>query len=58
MMGKNWNSKTGEYSDLVGQKTISNAEQSKKMKSQGYSVKEIAEKLGLSSSRIYEYLRE
>ena len=56
-MGKNWNSKTGKWTELVNEETIMTAEKAKRMKEKGMSVKDIASKLKLSVSRIYELLK-
>jgi len=53
----NWNSKEKEYTKLVKIETIATAEHCKHLKSIGYSVLEIADKLNLSKARIYEYLK-
>lgn len=58
MRGKNWNSKTGEYSELVNCETVNKAKNAQELRSKGHSVADIAKKLGLSTSRIYEYLRD
>ncbi|MCK8503691.1 helix-turn-helix domain-containing protein [Myxococcus fulvus] len=57
MPGKNWNSKTREYSDVVNPETKENAARAQKMREAGVSVAEIAQALGLSKSRVYELLR-
>ena len=56
-MGKNWNSPTGTYTDIVNDDTKAKATRAKRMKDKGLSVKDIAAKLKLSTSRIYEYLK-
>ena len=58
MIGKNWNSKTGKFSEIKGAKAISKASKAQQLKSEGISIKEIASKLGMSISRIYEYLKK
>lgn len=58
MKGKNWNSKTGKYTDLVNESTISKAKKAHKLMTKGYSVKEISEIIGVSTTRVYQYLRE
>ena len=58
MSGKNWISYKGEWSDLVHQDTKDKAASARKMKLNGMSAKEIANKLELSVSRIYQYLRD
>ena len=57
-MGKNWNSKKREYTDIVKRDTRAKANKAKEMKMKGKTVSEIAAQLNLSKSRIYEYLRE
>jgi len=57
MPGKNWNSKKKTYTDLKGEDTNLKASKARKLKKNGVSVKEISEIIGVSSSRIYEYLR-
>lgn len=57
-MGKNWNSKTGVYTDVIGDETIAKSKKAQELKNQGLSVSDIAIKLGLSKSRIYELLRK
>lgn len=55
---KNWNSKLGEYTDIVKDSTKIKAERAQKLRAEGKSVKEISEKCGMSESRIREYLRK
>ena len=57
-MPKNWNSKKGSWSDIKSDETLKKAVLAKKLKSDGMSVADIAEKLNLSKGRIYEYLRD
>lgn len=57
MAGKNWKSKQCEWTDLVKPETKEKAAQAASLKRQGKSVPEIAKKLKLSTSRIYELLR-
>ena len=57
MTGKNWYSKKKSWSDLVHDETKDNAKKAAKLRSAGKPVKDIAKALGLSKSRIYEYLR-
>lgn len=47
----------GKWSSIVGQNTKDKAKLAKQLKVGGHSVEEIAKKLKLSKSRIYEYLR-
>jgi DNA invertase Pin-like site-specific DNA recombinase len=57
-MGKNWNSKKGVYTDVIGDETLAKSKKAQELKNQGLSVSDIAIKLGLSKSRIYEFLRK
>ena len=57
MGGKNWKSKQREWTDLVKPEAKEKAAQAANLKNQGKSVSEIAKKLKLSTSRIYELLR-
>lgn len=57
-MGKNWNSKKGVYTDVIGDETLAKSKKAQELKNQGLSVSDIAIKLGLSKSRIYELLRK
>ena len=56
-MPKNWNSPKGTWSDIKSDEILKKADLAKKLKSGGMSVADIAEKLKLSKSRIYEYLK-
>lgn len=58
MAGKNWDSRRRKWTDLVRPETKAKAARAAELKRQGYSVREIAEKLGLSRSRIYELLKK
>lgn len=58
MAGKNWNSKTGTYSDIKGNEILKKSKKAQELKSNGISVAEIAKEFGLSESRIYEYLKK
>jgi hypothetical protein len=55
---KNWNSKKGEWTDIIKKDTREKAMLAQFLKLQGMSVKMIANKLSLSESRINEYLKE
>jgi orotate phosphoribosyltransferase-like protein len=57
MAGKNWNSKTKQHTDVVKLETIANAKKAVKLKEKGLTVAQISEEMGLSKSRIYEYLK-
>ena len=58
MGGKNWNSKSGTYSNIKRDEIINNSRRAQELKSKGISVVQIAKELGLSESRIYEYLKK
>jgi hypothetical protein len=58
MTGKNWNSKKGSYSNIVGNETLKKSKRALELYNNGKKVSEIAQELGLSKSRIYEYLKE
>ena len=58
MEGTNWNSKTRTYTNIKNQDTQNKAKEAQQLKIKGLSVEEIASKLNLSKSRIYEYLRK
>ena len=58
MEGKNWNSKARTYTNIKNQDTQNKAKEAQQLKIKGLSVEEIASKLNLSKSRIYEYLRK
>ena len=55
--GKNWNSKEMEYDSIKGLPTKEKAIIAQSMYNKGESVKSIAQYMGLSKSRIYEYLK-
>lgn len=57
MSGKNWNSKLRVYTNIIGEETLIKSKKAEELKNKGYSVSEIAKNLGLSTSRIYEYLK-
>lgn len=57
MNGKNWKSKKRQWDDLVKPETKNKAAKAAFLKSKGKSVREIAEELELSTSRVYELLR-
>ncbi len=58
MTGKNWNSKSGIYTNIKGVETLKKSKRAQELKSKGISVVQIAKELGLSVSRIYEYLKK
>ena len=58
MDGKNWNSKTGTYTNIKEEKILNKSKRAQELKSKGFSVVQIAKELGLSKSRIYEYLKK
>jgi uncharacterized protein YjcR len=53
----NWNSSTKTYSNVVKEETKEKETMAKKLYSRSFTVKEIAQRMGLSESRIREYLR-
>lgn len=57
MLGKNWNSKTREWSDVVRPETKENAARAQEMRKAGNSIAKIAKALGVSESRVRELLR-
>ncbi len=57
-MGKNWNSKTNSWNEIKSKDVLKKVELCEQYKSMGLSVSEISIKLGLSKSRVYEYLRK
>lgn len=57
MAGRNWNSKTKEWTELVKSETKEKAKKAQQLKASGKSVEAIANMMGLSESRIREYLR-
>jgi hypothetical protein len=57
MPGKNWNSKTREWSNVVRPETKAKAARAQEMRNAGNPVAEIAKALGVSKSRVYELLR-
>lgn len=58
MTGKNWNSKSGTYSNIKGDEMLKKSKKAQELKSKGISVVQIAKEFGLSKSRIYEYLKK
>lgn len=58
MTGKNWNSKKEIFEDIKSEETIIKAQYAIELKKKGMPVADIAKKMGLSKSRIYEYLRK
>ncbi len=58
MTGKNWNSKSGTYSNIKGDEILKKSKRAQELRSKGISVAQIAKQLGLSKSRIYEYLKK
>jgi predicted transcriptional regulator len=53
----NWNSKTQQWTDLKSVTVIKMATIARKLKAKRMSIKNIAEVLGRSESRIREYLK-
>lgn len=58
MAGKNWNSRSGTYTNILSEEILNKSKRSQELYSKGIKVKEIAKELGLSKSRIYEYLKK
>jgi predicted transcriptional regulator len=58
MAGKNWNSKSGSYSDIISDEILNKSKRAQELYLKGIKVEEIAKELGLSKSRIYEYLKK
>jgi len=58
MSGKNWNSKSGIYTDIKSEEILNKSKKAKELKNKGLKVVEIAKEFGLSPSRIYEYLKK
>ncbi len=58
MIGKNWNSKSGTYSEIKGVEIINKSKLAQEFRAKGIPVAQIAKELGLSKSRIYEYLKK
>lgn len=57
MSGKNWKSKKKQWDDLVKPETKLKAAKAASLKNKGKPVREIANELELSISRVYELLR-
>ncbi|HZH16232.1 MAG TPA: hypothetical protein VE057_17920 [Archangium sp.] len=57
MPGKNWNSKTRVWSDVVRPETKARAARAQELRNAGVSVAAIAKELGLRASRVYELLK-
>ncbi len=55
--GKNWVSYSREYKNIVGDVSKEKANTAIRMRREGKTVRDIAFEMGLSISRIYEYLR-
>lgn len=58
MTGKNWNSKSGTYSNVKGDEIINKSKLAQELRAKEIPVAQIAKELGLSKSRIYEYLKK
>ncbi len=54
----NWNSKERKYTKILSDDVIAKAQLARSMRQEGIPVKIISTSLQLSTSRIYEYLRE
>ena len=57
-MAKNWNSLHDEWTEIVSDDVKEMALEARRLRNKGISVKDIATKLGRSSARIYELLRD
>lgn len=55
---KNWNSRTKEYTDIVRDTTRDKAKKAVFMYNEGIPVVEICKDLGVSKTRVYDYLRD
>jgi|TARA_R110000803_G_scaffold29490_1_gene67205 DNA-binding CsgD family transcriptional regulator len=53
----NWDSENKKYTNIIKVDTKDRAEEAIKLRAEGMTVREIAYKMGLSISRIYQYLR-
>lgn len=58
MAGKNYDSKTNTWNDLVHKETKHNAKEAARLRRSGMPVAEIAKKFKLSKARIYQYLKK
>ncbi len=58
MAGKNWNSKSRTYSNIKSEEILKKSIKAQELRSKGIPVVQIANELGLSKSRIYEYLKK
>lgn len=58
MAGKNWNSRSGTYTNIISEEILNKSKRAHELYSKGIKVEEIAKELGLSKSRIYEYLKK
>ena len=56
-MGKNWDSRRNTWNEIKGEDTLKKVELCNQLRTKGMSVEDISRKMGLSKSRIYEYLR-
>ena len=57
-MAKNWNSRQGIWTEVVSDDVKEMALEARRFRNNGLSVKDIATKLGRSTGRIYELLRD
>ena len=57
-MAKNWNSRHGIWTVVVSDDVKEMALEAKQLRNKGLSVQDIAKKLGRSTGRIYELLRD
>ncbi len=58
MAGKNWNSRSGTYTNIISEEILNKSKRAQELRSNKISVDQIAKELGLSKSRIYEYLKK
>ena len=58
MAGKNWNSRSGTYTNIISEEILNKSKRAQELYSKGIKLEEIAKELGLSKSRIYEYLKK
>ena len=58
MAGKNWNSKSCTYTNIISDEILNKSKRVQELYLKGIKVEEIAKELGLSKSRIYEYQKK
>jgi|14_taG_2_1085336.scaffolds.fasta_scaffold13504_7 transposase len=54
---KNWDSENKKHTKIIKEETRDRADKAIKMRAKGMTVREIAQEMGLSIARIYEYLK-